>query len=35
MLIELVVKQLTGASYIRPDETNNAKDDFPEVNRKG
>ena len=33
-LIELVVKALTGANYIKQDRENNAKDDQPDVNRK-
>lgn len=34
MLIELVVKELSGSFLRRADETNNAKDDLPEVNRR-
>lgn len=33
-LIELVVKELLGAEYIKRDEDNNAKDDLPDENRK-
>ena len=33
-LIELVVKELLGAEYIKKDEDNNAKDDLPDENRK-
>lgn len=33
-LIELVVKELSGNFLRRPDETNNAKDDQPDVNRR-
>lgn len=33
-LIELVVKELLGAEYIKGDEKNNAKDDLPDENRK-
>lgn len=33
-LIELVVKELLGAEYIKKDEENNAKDDLPDENRK-
>lgn len=33
-LIELVVKELLGAEYIKRDEENNAKDDLPDENRK-
>ena len=32
-LIELVVKQITGAEYRKADEVNNAKDDLAEANR--
>ena len=34
LLIDLVVKELTGSSIRREDSTNNAKDDSPEVNRR-
>ena len=34
MLIELVVKELSGSYLRRADEANNAKDDLPEVNRR-
>jgi hypothetical protein len=34
MLIELVVKELSGSFLRRADEANNAKDDLPEVNRR-
>lgn len=34
-LIELVVKALTGSNIIKPDESNNAKDDTPDLNRRG
>jgi len=34
LLIDLVVKELTGSSIHREDNTNNAKDDLPEVNRR-
>lgn len=34
-LIELVVKALTGANTTKPDESNNAKDDTPDLNRRG
>lgn len=34
MLIELVVKEITGGMFYRPDTKNNASDDFPEVNRR-
>ena len=34
LLIDLVVKELTGSSIRREDSTNNAKDDLPEVNRR-
>ena len=30
-IIELVVKELLGAEYIKKDEENNAKDDLPEI----
>lgn len=33
-IIELVVKELLGAEYIKKDEENNAKDDLPEVTSK-
>lgn len=33
-LIELVVKALTMADRIKPDEMNNAKDDTPDLNRR-
>ena len=33
-LIELVVNELTGTAFIKPDEKNNAKDDLPEANRR-
>ena len=33
-LIELVVKELLSAEYIKKDEDNNAKDDLPDENRK-
>lgn len=33
-LIELVVKALTGANILKPDEKNNAKDDTPDLNRR-
>lgn len=33
-IIELVVKELLGAEYIKKDEENNAKDDLPDENRK-
>ena len=33
-MIELVVKELLGAEYIKKDEENNAKDDLPDENRK-
>lgn len=33
-MIELVVKELLGAEYIKRDEENNAKDDLPDENRK-
>lgn len=33
-MIELVVKELLSAEYIRKDEENNAKDDLPDENRK-
>lgn len=33
-MIELVVKELLGAEYIKKDEENNAKDDLPEVATK-
>ena len=34
LLIDLVVKELTGSSIRREDSANNAKDDLPEVNRR-
>ena len=34
MLIELVVKELSGSFLRRADEANNAKDDLPEINRR-
>lgn len=33
-IIELVVKELLGAEYIKKDEENNAKDDLPEITSK-
>ena len=33
-IIEVVVKELLGAEYIKKDEENNAKDDLPEVTSK-
>lgn len=33
-MIELVVKELLSAEYIKKDEENNAKDDLPDENRK-
>lgn len=33
-LIELVVKALVGSTITKPDESNNAKDDTPDVNRR-
>lgn len=33
-LIELVVKALVGSTIIKPDESNNAKDDMPGLNRR-
>lgn len=33
-IIELVVKELLGAEYIPKDETNDAKDDLPEITSK-
>lgn len=33
-MIELVVKELLSAGYIKKDEENNAKDDLPDENRK-
>ena len=33
-LIELVVKELTGSFLRKPDETNNARDDAPDLNRR-
>ena len=33
-LIELVVKEITGAVLYKPDEINNAKDNTPELNRR-
>lgn len=33
-MIELVVKELLSAEYIKGDEKNNAKDDLPDENRK-
>lgn len=33
-IIELVVKELLSAEYIKKDEENNAKDDLPDENRK-
>ena len=35
MLIELVVKEITGQALYKQDVRNNAADDFPEVNRRG
>lgn len=34
-LIELVVKVLTGSNLLKEDEKNNAKDDTPDLNRRG
>ena len=34
LLVDLVVKELTGSFIRREDSTNNAKDDLPEVNRR-
>lgn len=34
IVIELVVKELLSAEYIKKDEENNAKDDLPDENRK-
>lgn len=33
-MVELIVKELLGAEYIKKDEKNNAKDDLPDENRK-
>lgn len=33
-LIELIVKEITGASFIKPDVRNNAADDIPDNNRR-
>lgn len=33
-LLELVVKELRGAEFIKEDEENNAKDDLPDSNRR-
>lgn len=34
LLVELVVKELLGAKYVKKDEENNAKDDLSEVTTK-
>ena len=34
LLIELVVKELSGSFLRKSDETNNAKDDTPDLNRR-
>lgn len=34
VIIELTVKELLGAEYIKKDEENNAKDDLPDENRR-
>lgn len=35
LLIELIVKELTGKALMKEDSRNNAADDFPNVNRQG